>query len=160
MLQGNPLLRSGVLILFVYQAYSAIFAIHPQCIRLLSFLLLLTLLLLSLSSLLYSCLAIYPSGARYCVMDLGGVATWMGMPMEQQQSTTALYYLVYKPVLSYFLPFCLLTAPLVKMGKLVNTTMDGQFNITLTITLTISYGVFHLPHATTMFVRYVCYKAL
>ena len=63
-------------------------------------------------------------------MDLGGVAVWVGMPVERQQTTTALYYLMYKPVLSYALPFCLLTAPLVKMGKLVNTTMDdhGQHN--------------------------------
>jgi hypothetical protein len=154
MLQANPLLRSGVLILFVHQAYSAIFATHPHFIRLFS-LLVLTLLFLSLPSLLYSCLAIYPSGARHCVMDLGGVAVWVGMPMERQQTTTAFYYLVVKPILSYFLPLCLLTAPLVKMGKLVNTTMDDQFNITLTITFTICYGVFHLPHATTMFVRYV-----
>ena len=154
LLQGNPLLRSGVLILFVYQAYAAIFVTHPHFIRLFS-LLLSTLLILSLPSILYSCLAIYPSGARYCVMDLGGVAAWVGMPVERQQTTTALYYLVHKPVLSYFLPFFLLTPPVVKMGRLVNTTMDDQFNITLTITITISYGVFHLPHATTMFVRYV-----
>ena len=157
LLQGNPLLRVGVLILFVHQAYYAIFVTPPHCIRLLSLLLLLSFLLLSLPSLLYACLAIYPSGARFCVMDLGGVAAWVKMPVERQQTTTALYYLVYKPVLSYFLPFCLLTATLVKMGKLLNTTKDDQFNITLTITLTISYGVFHLPHATVMLVRYVSY---
>ena len=33
LLQGNPLLRSGVLILFVHQANSAIFVTHPHFIR-------------------------------------------------------------------------------------------------------------------------------
>ena len=90
MLQGNPLLRSGVLILFVHQAYSAIFVTHPHCIHPLS-VFLLTLLFLSLPSLLFSGLANSTSGARLCVMDLGGVAAWVGMPVERQQTTTALY---------------------------------------------------------------------
>ena len=154
LLQGNPLLSAGALILLVYHAYSATFLSQPRLILLLS-LIIFTQLLLSIPSFLYSGLAVYPSGARYCVMDLGGVSSWAGMPMERQQMATALYYLMYKPILTYWLPICLLTAPLVKMGKLVNTTMDDQFNITLTITITISYGVFHLPRATTMFVRYV-----
>merc|ERR1719154_519232 len=40
------------------------------------------------------------------------------------------------------------------MIKLVNTNLDDQFNISITITLTISYGVFHLPHSSTVFVRH------
>eukprot|EP00092_Neocalanus_flemingeri_P015357 GFUD01016613.1.p1 GENE.GFUD01016613.1~~GFUD01016613.1.p1 ORF type:complete len:333 (-),score=85.70 GFUD01016613.1:181-1179(-) len=153
LLQGNPLLSSGVLLLFVYNAYSATFLSQPRLLLLLSLLLLIQ-LLLSIPTLVYSGLAVYPSGARYCVMDLGGVAAWAGLPMERQQMATSLYYLMYKPVLTYWLPICLLTAPLVKMGKLVNTTKDDQFNITLTITIIISYGVFHLPHASTAFVRH------
>ena len=154
LLQGNPLLSSCVLILFVHHSFSSAFSSRPHPL-LLPFVLLIIQLLLSIPSLLYSGLAVYPSGARYCVMDLGGVAAWAGLPMERQQVATAMYYLMYKPVLTYWLPICLLIVPLVKMAKLVNTSMDDQFNITLTITITISYGVFHLPHATTMLVRYV-----
>jgi len=153
LLQGNPLLGSGLLILFVYQAFSSAFLSKPRLLPLVSLLLLIE-LLLSIPSLLYSGLAVYPSGARYCVMDLGGVGSWVGLPMEKHQLATAMFYLMYKPVLTYMLPLCLLIIPLVKMGKLVNTSMDDQFNITLTITITISYGVFHLPYVSTVFIRH------
>ena len=133
-------------------AYSIIFHTIP-CFTFLLSLLLSALTLLCIPTLLYSGLAVYPSGARYCVMDLAGVASWAGMPMERQQMATALYYLMYKPVLGYFVPVCLLIGPLVKMGRLVNTTMDDKCNITLIITITVSYGVFNLPHVSIMFVR-------
>merc|ERR1712223_280362 len=38
--------------------------------------------LLSLPSLAFSGLAVYPSGARHCVLDLGGVGADMGLPTQ------------------------------------------------------------------------------
>ena len=152
LLQFLPLLSPWCLVLFVCHAYSAVH-IPPPRFSPSAFLLISLMLLLSIPSFLYSGLAVYPSGARYCVMDLAGVASWAGMPMERQQMATALYYLMYKPILTYLIPISLVTPMMVKMGKLVNTPMDDQLNITLTMAITISYGVFHLPHAATVFIR-------
>jgi hypothetical protein len=41
-------------------------------------------------------MAVYPSGARYCVVDLAGVAGYLGIQAGRQQALTALYYLLYR----------------------------------------------------------------
>jgi hypothetical protein len=45
---------------------------------------------------MYSGMAVYPSGARYCVVDLAGVASQLGIQADRQQTLTALYYLIYR----------------------------------------------------------------
>ncbi len=50
----------------------------------------------SIPTLVYSGMAVYPSGARYCVVDLAGVASSLGIEADRQQTLTALYYLLYR----------------------------------------------------------------
>ena len=50
----------------------------------------------SIPTVLYSGMAVYPSGARYCVVDMAGVASTIGIQAGRQQALTALYYLLYR----------------------------------------------------------------
>merc|ERR1712212_739109 len=90
-------------------------------------------LLLSLPSLAFSGLAVYPSGARHCVLDLGGVGAGMGLPTSDLQLPTAIYYLVLRALLPYWVP--LLMLPL--MWKSMNSKLGSSAVISLA--LLISY---------------------
>jgi len=157
LLQGSPLLSSGTLLLLVYQAFLSSFH-TPHSSRLthlflLLSLLLITLTILSIPSILYSGLAVYPSTARYCVMDLSSLSSWAGMETGRQHAVTAIFFLIYKSVLTYWLPLTLVIFPILKMVKMVNTMADKQYTITLTMAVTVSFLVFNLPLATIVLAR-------
>jgi len=159
LLQGSPLLSSGTLLLLVYQAFLSSFH-TPHSSRLthlflLLSLLLITLTILSIPSILYSGLAVYPSTARYCVMDLSSLSSWAGMETGRQHAVTAIFFLIYKSVLTYWLPLTLVIFPILKMVKMVNTMADKQYTITLTMAVTVSFLVFNLPLTTIVSVRQI-----
>merc|ERR1711990_400255 len=85
--------------------------------------------LLSLPSLAFSGLALYPSGARHCVLDLGGVGAGMGLPTSDLQLPTAIYYLVLRALLPYWVP--LLMLPL--MWKSMNSKLGSSAVISLPV---------------------------
>eukprot|EP00092_Neocalanus_flemingeri_P104695 GFUD01134135.1.p1 GENE.GFUD01134135.1~~GFUD01134135.1.p1 ORF type:complete len:336 (-),score=95.44 GFUD01134135.1:211-1218(-) len=153
LLQGSPLLSSGTLLLLVYQAYCSS-SCHPHSSPFLKLsILLITMTILSIPSILYSRLAVYPSTARYCVMDLSSLASWAGMDTGRQHAVNAIFFLIYKSVLTYWLPLALVIFPILRMVKMVNTMADNQLTINLTFAVTISFLVFNLPLATIVLVR-------
>ena len=97
LLQAAPLLTAATFILLVLSSLPSA-APRPSTVMkrllvggIISF-------LLSLPSLAFSGLALYPSGARHCVLDLGGVGAGMGLPTSDLQLPTAIYYLVLRCV--------------------------------------------------------------
>eukprot|EP00092_Neocalanus_flemingeri_P032636 GFUD01035499.1.p1 GENE.GFUD01035499.1~~GFUD01035499.1.p1 ORF type:complete len:340 (-),score=89.83 GFUD01035499.1:417-1436(-) len=157
LLQGSPLFSSGTLLLLVYLAYSSLSQPSQSTslpkLFVFLFLFVFSQSILSIPSILYSRLAVYPSTARYCVMDLSSLSDWAGMDTGRQHAVTAIFFLIYKSVLTYWLPLALVIFPILRMVKMVNTMADNQFTISLTFAVTISFLVFNLPLATIVLLR-------
>merc|ERR1712012_138381 len=100
-------------------------------------------LLLSLPSLAFSGLAVYPSGARHCVLDLGGVGAEMGLPTKDLQLPTALYYLVLRALLPFWVPMLLLPV----LWKRLKNKAGSSPIISLPLTVAISHVIFLAPLA-------------
>merc|ERR1711953_100901 len=113
------------------------------------------LLLLLVPSVLFSEIAVYPSTARYCVIDLSGLASRIGLDINSQHVLTAVYFMLYKSVLSYWLPVLLIVLPLVKMMKLVNTDADKNLKISLSVAVGFSFIIFNFPLAAVTAVRQI-----
>ena len=112
LLQAAPLLTAATFILLVLSSLPSA-APRPSTVMKRLLVGVIISFLLSLPSLAFSGLALYPSGARYCVLDLGGVGAGMGLPTSDLQLPTAIYYLVLRCVHSskrYLLPLCLTDA--------------------------------------------------
>ena len=105
------------------------------------------LILLLLPSVLFSEIAVYPSSARYCVIDLSGLAGRLGLDINSQHVITAVYFMLYKSVLPYWLPLALTVLPLVKLMKKINFSDDKYFSQSLNLTIVTSFFVFNLPLA-------------
>merc|ERR1711953_69207 len=105
------------------------------------------LLLLLLPSVLFSEIAVYPSTARYCVIDLSGLASRIGLDINSQHVLTAVYFMLYKSVLPYWVPLALTVLPVVKMMKKINFSDDKYFSQSLNLTIVTSFFVFNLPLA-------------
>jgi len=101
---------------------------------------------------MYSCLAIYPSGDRYCVMDLVTMAAWLGI---KQQVVTSIFFIIIKPILSFFVPILFLMTFMARMKNNVHSTLEDKTNSTLVRTIIISYGVFYLPYFSAVFIRHL-----
>eukprot|EP00092_Neocalanus_flemingeri_P039993 GFUD01043562.1.p1 GENE.GFUD01043562.1~~GFUD01043562.1.p1 ORF type:complete len:340 (+),score=92.88 GFUD01043562.1:52-1071(+) len=157
LLQGNPLLSAGTILLLVYQACTSSshtpYSFSLPLLFLLISLLLITMTFLSIPSIIYSGLAVYPSTARYCVMDLSSLSDWAETDTGRLHAVTAIFFLIYKSVLTYWLPLALVIFPILRMVKMVNTLGDNQLTISLIIAVTISFLVFNLPLATIVLVR-------
>ena len=93
LLQAAPLLTAATFVLLVLSSLPSA-APRPSTVLKRLLLVAIVSLLLSLPSLAFSGLALYPSGARHCVLDLGGVGAEMGLPTKDLQLPTAIYYLV------------------------------------------------------------------
>merc|ERR1719500_2194522 len=107
--------------------------------------------LLSLPSLAFSGLALYPSGARHCVLDLGGVGAEMGLPTKDLQLPTAIYYLVLRALLPYWVPMLML--PL--LWKRMASKLGSSAMISLPVTVAFSHAIFLLPLALVLTARYL-----
>merc|ERR1711990_1153058 len=109
------------------------------------------LILSSLPSLAFSGLALYPSGARHCVLDLGGVGAGMGLPTSDLQLPTAIYYLVLRALLPYWVP--LLMLPI--LWKRLNSKLGSSALISLPVTVAFSHAIFLAPLALVLTARYL-----
>lgn len=105
------------------------------------------LILLLLPSLLFAEIAVYSSTTRYCVIDLSGLANRVGLDINSQHILTALYFILYKSVLPYWVPLSLTILPVVKMMKKINFSDDKYFSQSLSLTIVTSFFVFNLPLA-------------
>ena len=125
-------------------------------------------LLLSLPSLAFSGLAVYPSGARHCVLDLGGVGAEMGLPTKDLQLPTAIYYLVLRYISSIFstqeheehffravLPFWVPMLLLPVLWKRLKNKAGSSPIISLPLTVAISHVIFLAPLALVLTARLV-----
>ena len=104
-------------------------------------------------SVFFSEIAVYPSTATYCVIDLSGLANKMGLDVNTQHIVTALYFILYKSVLGYWIPLLLIAFPLVKLMKMVNTDADKNLKISLSVAVGVSFLIFNLPLASVRAVR-------
>merc|ERR1712168_526566 len=66
---------------------------------------------------LYSCLAIYPSGDRYCVINLVTMVAWFGI---KQHVVTSIFFIIIKPILSFFVPILFLMTFMARMKNNVH----------------------------------------
>jgi len=157
MSQGSPLLSAGTIILLIFHVHSVkqtpISTVSPASkVFLMITLLIISVILISLPSLVFSRLAVIKSGAANCVMDLSVVSSWAGLP----QLTTSAYYLFYKAVLPFWLPVGLAIAPIIGLTTQLGREEDKlQCSLNLALLVGISHAVFNLPHAVTVTVRYL-----
>merc|ERR1712142_20066 len=156
-LQGKSLLCACTLIFLVYHTFISTLP-PPQYLplnisSLFVLLLIITLIILSVPSLLFSRLAVYPDAAQYCIMDLSSLSTMTGSETGGHHALTAICFLTYKSMLTYWIPLLLIVFPIAKLTKLVNTLADKQFIITITIAVSVSFLVFHFPLAATVITR-------
>jgi len=152
LLQAAPLLTAATFILLVL---SSLPSAAPRPSTVVKRLLVggLISLLLSLPSLAFSGLAVYPSGARHCVLDLGGVGAGMGLPTSDLQLPTAIYYLVLRSLLPYWVPMLML--PL--LWRSMNSKLGNSSSavISLPVTVAFSHTIFLLPLALVLTARYL-----
>ena len=112
-------------------------------------------ILLLVPTLLYSEVAVYPSSARHCVVDMSGVGASLGLDITRQHITTAIYNMLYMAGLTFWLPALILVLPLVKITRkyhLNKSQVDLQD--ILTFSLGMSFIMFSLPHAALISARY------
>jgi len=150
----SPLLTAASLLLMVLQASGVL---TPGSSKMtVSCVMTLFLIMVSLVPVtLFSVVAVYPSGARYCVTDLSSVGISLGHDIYTQHIVTAVYNIIYKSALVFWVPIFLLAVPVIRMIKMVNTDSDKHLKITLSVAVTISFIVFNLPLSTVAAVRQI-----
>merc|ERR1719367_921958 len=102
-------------------------------------------MMLLIPSLMFSEVAVYPSGARYCVIDMSSLGVMVGMDITSQHIVTAIYAILYRAVLAFWLPALIVIFPVINMFKMINTEEDKNLSISLSIAIAISYIVFNFP---------------
>jgi len=157
LVEASPLLTAATLIFLVYQAWGLgwLASISSWTTVIGSTLTLITFMLMLMPSIFFSEIAVYPSTATYCVIDLSGLANKMGLDVNTQHIVTALYFILYKSVLAYWIPLLLIAFPLVKLMKMVNTDADKNLKISLSVAVGVSFLIFNLPLASVRAVRQI-----
>ena len=153
LLQTSPLLTALTVVVLIYQAWGLRSLSTPPVILTIIISATTVIIWLLVPSVVFSEIALYPSSARYCVIDLSGLATKVGLDIHSQHILTALYFILYKSVLSYWVPVLLTLVPLVKMLKLVNTDADKNLKISLSVAVGVSFIIFNFPLAAVTAVR-------
>ena len=159
-LQGTNLLRSATVVFMIYQTYIST-CVKPQSTHhskytiILVVVILVGLVLLSLPSFFYSKIVANggSNSSQYCVIDLSSLSVLTGSDAGRRHAFTALFFLIYKSVLVFWVPLFLVGLPVSKMAKHVNTVADRNFVITITITVVISFFVFYFPLAVSVTAR-------
>merc|ERR1712227_118865 len=149
-IQLSPLLSSTFLVIYVISFQDTRKKISTP-LTILSTMLLVMLLLIP--SLMFSEIAVYPSGARYCVIDMSSLGVMVGMDITSQHIITAIYAIVYRAVLAFWLPALIIILPVINMFKMINTEEDKNLSISLTFTIACSFIVFNLPLASLVLIR-------
>ena len=154
LLQLSPMLSSAALLLLVLQAsLSSRLFTSASSILVAVMATLALILLLVVPTLLFSEVAVYPSSARHCVVDMSGVGASLGLDITRQHITTAIYNLVYRAGLTFWLPVLIILLPLVRMVRMVNTEVDSDLRVSLSLAVAASFIVFYFPLATVTTVR-------
>jgi len=150
LIQAAPLLTAATFILLILSTLPTA-APRPSTVLRRLMVGVLVSLLLSLPSLAFSGLAVYPSGARHCVLDLGGVGAEMGLPTKDLQLPTAIYYLVLRALLPFWVPILLLPV----LWKRLKNKAGSSPIISLPLTVAISHVIFLAPLALVLTARYL-----
>ena len=157
LLQLSPLLSSAALLILVLQASLSSSRLFTSASSILVAVMasLALILLLVVPTLLFSEVAVYPSSARHCVVDMSGVGAGLGLDITRQHITTAIYNMVYRAGLPFWLPAAILSLPLVKIaGKYHSDKSHVDLQDILTLSLGVSFIMFSLPHAALISARY------
>ena len=157
LLQLSPLLTSATLLLLVLQASLSSSRLFSSASSILVAVMasLAVILLLAVPTLLFSEVAVYPSSARHCVVDMSGVGASLGLDITRQHITTAIYNMVYRAGLTFWLPVLVILVPLVKIaGKYHSDKSHVDLQDILTFSLGVSFIMFSLPHAALISARY------
>ena len=150
-IQLSPLLSSTFLVIYVISFQDTRKKISTP-LTILSTMLLVMLLLIP--SLMFSEIAVYPSGARYCVIDMSSLGVMFGMDITRQHIITAIYDILYRAVLGFWLPALIIIFPVINLFKMINTEEDKHLSKSLTFTIACSFIVFNLPLASLVLIRY------
>merc|ERR1712227_1126429 len=149
-IQLSPLLSSSLLVIYILSYQDTKRKISTPLTIIFTMLLVMMLLI---PSLMFSEIAVYPSGARYCVIDMSSHGVMVGMDITSQHIITAIYDILYRAVLAFWLPALIIILPVINMFKMINTEEDKNLSISLSIAIAISYIVSNLPLATVTTVR-------
>lgn len=162
-LQGNPLLCTGTLLLLVYQAYSVAsqqdhFYSFPHLILQFS-IILLTTTLLCIPSFIFSRVDTFPNtisnSTSYCIIDLSSMPGRDIEGVGSAKPITAIFLLILKSVLPFWLPLALIIIPVLRMAKTDKVVVEKQLTVTIALAVAVSFVVFHLPYSSLVFVRHV-----
>ena len=152
-LQLTPLITSTLLLLLILHSFGVRYFLSKTNVMTSSIICVSIILMLLIPSLMFSEIAVYPSGARYCVIDMSSLGVMVGMDITSQHIITAIYAIIYRAVLAFWLPALIIIVPVINMFKMINTEEDKNLSISLSIAIAISYIVFNLPLATVTTVR-------
>ena len=167
LIQAAPLLTAATFILLILSTLPTA-APRPSTVLRRLMVGVLVALLVSLPSLAFTGLAVSPSGARHCVLDLGGLGAEIGLPTSDLQLPTAIYYLVLRYVSSIFsnqeheehlfralLPFWVPLLLLLVLWKRLKSKAGRSPMISLPLTVAISHVIFLAPLALVLTARLV-----
>ena len=164
-LQGNPLLYIGVILLLVYQTY--ITATQPDTqTRTLSHLffqflfVIISTLFLCIPSTLYSKVTPSSNTSNHCTMDLSSISGIDENISDVNNALTGIFFLVFKAVLPYWLPLAMISVPIIRMIRMDKILADKQLDVSMAVTVTLSFVVFHLPYFSAVFTRFVISRFL
>ena len=155
LLQLCPLLTAAALLLLVLHAFGCgVFSSLARSLASVGTSLAVAGVLV-LPSLLYSEVAVYPSSARHCVVDMSGAGAGLGLGLSwgTQHIPTAAYTLLHRAVLAFLLPGLLVLGPALRLVARVNTAQDPDLRVSLSLAVAISFLVFNLPLAAISAVR-------
>lgn len=162
-LQGNPLLCTGTLLLLVYQAYSVAsqpnhYYSFPRLLLQFS-IILLTTTLLCIPSIIFSKVETFSdtisNTTSHCTMDLSSLSGREGEDLGSEKAITSIFLLTLKSVLPYWLPLALIIIPVLRMAKTDKVVVEKQLTVTIAIAVAVSFVVFHLPYSSVVFVRHL-----
>ena len=155
--QGNPLLYIGVILLLVYQTYMT--ATHPATeTRTLTNLFLqflfviISSLFLSIPPTLYSKVTTSSNTSSHCTLDLSSSDEDTS---DADKALTAVFLLIFKSVLPYWLPLAMISVPIIRIIRMDKILADKQLDVSMAVTVTLSFVVFHLPYYSAVFTRFV-----
>jgi len=158
--QGNPLLYIGVILLLVYQTYMT--ATQPDTqTRTLSHLLfqflfvVISTLLLCIPSTLYSKVTPSTNTSNHCTMDLSSIYGGNEDTSDVDNALTGIFLLIFKAVLPYWLPLAMISVPVIRMIRMDKILADKQLDVSMAVTVTLSFVVFHLPYFSAVFTRHL-----
>jgi len=156
LVQTSPLLTAVTMVYLIYQAWGLNCLSSRSSLSTVIISTVTLILVMLMPSIFFSEIAVYPSTASYCVIDLSGLANKVGLDINTHHVVTAIYFILYKSILTYWTPLLLTAVPLIKMMQKINFSDDKYFSQSLNLTIVISFFVFNLPLAILEVSRHTC----